>query len=80
MSNPKVNITIKEGRPIPMDTPNEFVYVDFKKYAYKNRSMFKRELIKNKDNGGRMFLTSISIMVQVGKKEIIKNLLISKIS
>ena len=48
---------VKEGRPIPMDTPNEFVYLDFKKYAYKNRSMFKRELIKNKDNGGKMFLT-----------------------
>ena len=32
---------VKEGRPIPMDTPNELVYLDFKKYAYKNRSMFK---------------------------------------
>ena len=35
--------TVNEGRPIPMDTPNEFVYLDFKKYAYKNRGMFKRD-------------------------------------
>ena len=68
MSNPKVNITIKEGRPIPMDTPNEFVYVDFKKYAYKNRSMFKRELIKNKDNGGRMFLTLSALWYKWARK------------
>ena len=48
---------VKEGRPIPMDTPNELVYLDFKKYAYKNRGMFKKELLKNKDNGRKMFLT-----------------------
>ena len=68
MSNPKVNIKINEGRPIPMDTPNEFVYVDFKKYAYKNRSMFKRELIKNKDNGGRMFLTLSALWYKWARK------------
>ena len=69
MSNPKVNIKINEGRPIPMDTPNEFVYVDFKKYAYKNRSMFKRELIKNKDNGGRMFLTLSALWYKWARKD-----------
>ena len=68
MSNPKVNIKINEGRPIPMDTPNEFVYVDFKKYAYKNRSMFKRELIKNKDDGGRMFLTLSALWYKWARK------------
>ena len=80
MSNPKVNIKINEGRPIPMDTPNEFVYVDFKKYAYKNRSMFKRELIKNKDDGGRMFLTLSALWYKWARKRSSRTLLISKIS
>lgn len=69
MSNRKVNIKINEGRPIPMDTPNELVYLDFKKYAYKNRSMFKRELIKNKDNGGRMFLTLSALWYKWARKD-----------
>ena len=61
--------TVKEGRPIPMNTPNEFVYLDFKKYAYKNRSMFKRELIKNKDNGGKMFLTLSALWYKWARKD-----------
>jgi hypothetical protein len=61
--------TIKEGRPIPMDTPNELVYLDFKKYAYKNRSMFKRELLKNKDNGGKMFLTLSALWYKWARKD-----------
>ena len=48
---------MNEGRPIPMDTPNELVYSDFKKYAYKKRSMFKKELQKSNGDGSRMFLT-----------------------
>ena len=43
-----INGMISEGKPIPMDTPNDFVYSDFKKYAYKNRTMFKKELQKSK--------------------------------
>ena len=31
-----------QGKPIPMDTPNEFAYLTFKKYVYKNRGMFKK--------------------------------------
>ena len=46
-----------EGRPIPMDTPNELVYIDFSKYASKNTKMFKKELQKSKGDGSRMFLT-----------------------
>ena len=52
-----INERISEGRPIPMDTPNELVYIDFSKYASKNTKMFKKELQKSKGDGGRMFLT-----------------------
>ena len=52
-----IESTMNEGRPIPMDTPNELVYSDFKKYAYKKRSMFKKELQKSNGDGSRMFLT-----------------------
>ena len=61
--------TVNEGRPIPMDTPNEFVYLDFKKYAYKNRGMFKRELLKHKDNGGKMFLTLSALWYKWARKD-----------
>ena len=44
---------INEGRPMPMDTPNQFGYIDFKKWAYKNRTAVKNILIKAlKDNRG----------------------------
>ena len=52
-----INGMISEGKPIPMDTPNDFVYSDFKKYAYKNRGMFKKELQKSNGNSSKMFLT-----------------------
>ena len=52
-----------------MDTPNELVYLDFKKYAYKNRSMFKKELLKNKDNGGKMFLTLSALWYKWARKD-----------
>ena len=52
-----INGMISEGKPIPMDTPNDFVYSDFKKYAYKNRTMFKKELQKSKGDSSKMFLT-----------------------
>ena len=49
--------SITEGRPIPMDTPNEFAYKDFKKHAYKNRSQFKKDMVKHGGDGSRMFMT-----------------------
>ena len=52
-----INGLISEGKPIPMDTPNELVYIDFSKYASKNTKMFKKELQKSNGDGGRMFLT-----------------------
>ena len=52
-----------EGRPIPMDTPNEFAYLDFKKWVYKNRSLVKKEMLKHvrksdgQSDSSRMFMT-----------------------
>ena len=54
---------IQEGKPIPMDTPNEFAYIDFKKYVYQKRSMFKKEMMKHvrksdgQSDSSRMFRT-----------------------
>ena len=45
------------GRPIPMDTPNVVTYSDFKKYAYKNRKMFKKEMLKHDGDSSKMFMT-----------------------
>jgi len=53
----------EEGRPIPMDKPNEFAYIDFKKYANQKRSMFKKEMLKHvrksdgQSDSSRMFMT-----------------------
>ena len=33
---------INEGRPMFQDTPNELAYLDFKKWAYKNRGKIKK--------------------------------------
>jgi len=65
---PSVEESIIEGRPIPMDSPNEFVYLDFKKYAYKNRKMFKKELIKHSGDGGKMFLTLSALWYKWARK------------
>ena len=60
--------SVNEGRPIPMDTPNELVYLDFKKYAEKNKKMFKKELLKHKGDGGRMFLTLSALWYKWARK------------
>ena len=36
--------SINEGRPMFQDTPNEMAYLDFKKWAYKNRGKIKKGL------------------------------------
>ena len=38
---------LNEARPMFQDTPNEFAYLDFKKWAYKNRGKIKKELSNN---------------------------------
>jgi len=63
-----INGMISEGKPIPMDTPNDFVYSDFKKYAYKNRGMFKKELQKSNGNSSKMFLTLSALWYKWAKQ------------
>jgi len=46
---------LTEGRPMFQDTPNELAYIDFKKWAYKNRSKIKSKLSKLKD-GTKFFM------------------------
>jgi len=40
----KLKNILNEGRPQFQDTPNEFAYLDFKKWAYKNRGKIKKQL------------------------------------
>ena len=35
---------VNEGRPVFQETPNEFAYLDFKKWAYKKRGYIKNRL------------------------------------
>tara|TARA_R110000824_G_scaffold132198_4_gene294520 strand:+ start:3143 stop:3658 length:516 start_codon:yes stop_codon:yes gene_type:complete len=43
--------SINEGRPMFQDTPNEMAYLDFKKWAYKNRKSIKGILSKAVEDG-----------------------------
>ena len=46
---------LNEGRPMFQDTPNELAYLDFKKWAYKNRGKIKKELTGITD-GTKLFI------------------------
>ena len=51
-----------EGRPMFQDTPNEFAYLDFKKWAYKNRKFIKKYLrhnVKDSRNPGTDIFLSL---------------------
>ena len=48
-------LQINEKRPMFQDTPNEFAYLDFKKWAYKNRGKMKKELSGISD-GSKFFM------------------------
>jgi len=54
-------VSVKEGKAMPMDTPNEFAYLDFKKYANIKSSDFTRALEKAKGDGGKMFMTASAL-------------------
>jgi len=41
---------VNEGRKQFQDTPNEFAYLDFKKWAYKNRGDIKKRLSSINDS------------------------------
>ena len=51
---------LDEGRPMPMDTPNEFWYMDYKKWAYKYRGQYKKDILKHKGDGSKIFNTASS--------------------
>ena len=40
----KIEGEVNEGRPMPTDSPNEFAYLDFKKWAYKKRGKIKKQM------------------------------------
>ena len=46
---------VNEGRPFFQETPNEFAYLDFKKWAYKKRGDTKKRL-KDIDDGSFFFI------------------------
>jgi len=52
---------MNEGKPIPMDTPNELAYQDFKRYANINSSDFKSAFEKSNGDGGKMFMTASAL-------------------
>lgn len=56
-----IDILTEAGRPMPMDTPNELAYIDFKKYANIKSSDFKRAFEKSNGDGGKMFMTASAL-------------------
>ena len=47
----EVEESVNEGQPMFQDTPNEFAYLDFKKWVYKNRKAVKNIILKSVGNG-----------------------------
>lgn len=64
----KLKESINEQRPIPMDTPNEFVYMDFKKWVYKNRKKVKNMMLKQKGDSTKMFLLLSALWYKWARK------------
>ena len=60
--------SLNEGRPMFQDTPNEFAYLDFKKWAYKNRGKIKKQLNGITD-GTRFFIELRNIWQQWATKQ-----------
>ncbi len=60
--------SLEEGVPFPQKEPNEFAFFDFKKWAYKNRGKLKKELLKHKDNPGKLWNKLCDIWVEWAKK------------
>ena len=69
----KLHNILNEGRPMPMDTPNEFAYTDFKKWAYKNRKAVKGILLKaledNRGDGTYLFLALTQVWLSWARKK-----------
>jgi len=64
---------LTEGRPMPQDTPNQFAYIDFKKWAYKNRTAVKNILLKalkdNRGDGTYLFLALSQVWLSWANKK-----------
>jgi hypothetical protein len=67
------NTELNEQRPMFQDTPNEFAYTDFKKWAYPKRGMIKKALLKaledNRGDGTYLFLALRKIWEEWAKKK-----------
>ena len=60
--------SINEARPMFQDTPNELAYLDFKKWAYKNRGRIKKELSKIND-GTTLFIALRKLWMEWANRE-----------
>jgi hypothetical protein len=61
----------RQGKPMFQDTPNEFAYLDFKKWAYKKRGTIKKELQKalgNREDSTKMFIALRNLWMQWASK------------
>ena len=58
---------LNEGRPFFQDTPNEFAYLDFKKWAYKKRGDIKKRL-NGIDDGSFFFIELKKIWMEWANK------------
>ena len=48
---------VNEGKGLAQDKPNEFAYLDFKKWAYKNRGQLKKDILKAGGNTAKIWET-----------------------
>ena len=58
---------VNEGRQMFQDTPNEFAYLDFKKWAYKNKAKIKKELSGITD-GTKLFMALRQVLMNWANK------------
>ena len=58
---------LNEGRPFFQDTPNEFAYLDFKKWAYKKRGDVKKRL-NDIDDSSEFFIELKRIWMEWANK------------
>tara|TARA_R110000851_G_scaffold94758_14_gene205813 strand:+ start:1023 stop:3263 length:2241 start_codon:yes stop_codon:yes gene_type:complete len=65
-------VSINEGQPVFQTTPNELAYIDFKKWAYKNRktlkNIIKKAIDDGRDPGTDTFLALRQIWLSWAKK------------
>ena len=59
---------LKEGVPFPQDAPNEFAYLDYKKWAYKYRGQYKKDIQKVGDNPSKIWATATKWWTEWAKR------------